>query len=265
MNTSTKMEDSGKNTPPVIMKDVTVEDGSDKIYGRIYTPAMEGKYPAVILSHGYNGSNSDFVKECTFFAQNGYIAYAFDFCGGSFSSRSSGKSTDMTVFTEKENLLAVYQDISRRNNADNHNIFLLGVSQGGFVTALAAEEIRDKVRAMVLYYPALNIPDDWRRTYPNVEKIPETNDFWGLTLGKNYFLSIHDFYTFDNIGMYPGNILIIWGNQDDIVPLKYMETAQKTYQNAELDVFSGEGHGFSASGGKRAMEKVLEFMNKNKQ
>lgn len=249
---------------PITIKDLTIEYDTNKIYGRIYSPEKEGKYPAVILSHGYNGVGTDFVKECTYFAQNGYIAYAYDFCGGSVNSKSSGKSTDMTIFTEKENLLAVYDYISKLDNVDTNNVFLFGGSQGGLVTSLATEEIQDKVRAMVLYYPALNIPDDWRRNYTTTDKIPETTDFWGLKLGKNFFLSIRDFYTFDNIGKYPNNVLIIWGDKDAIVPRSYMETAQKTYKNAELIVLPNEGHGFSPSGGKKAMEKVLEFMNMNK-
>lgn len=248
---------------PITIKDLTIEYASNKIYGRIYTPQKEGKYPAVILSHGYNGVGTDFVKECTYFAQNGYVAYAFDFCGGSVNSRSSGKSTDMTIFTEKENLLAVHDYISKLENVDSDNVFLFGGSQGGLVTSLATEEIQDKVRAMILYFPALNIPDDWRRNYPTTDKIPETTDFWGLKLGKNFFLSIHDFHTFDNIGKYPNNVLIIWGDNDAIVPRSYMETAQKTYKNAELVILPGEGHGFSPAGGKTAMEKVLDFMNKN--
>ena len=246
----------------ITINDLTIEYDSNKIYGQIYSPEKEGRYPAVILSHGYNGSGTDFVKECTYFAQNGYIAYAYDFCGGSVNSRSSGKSTDMTIFTEKENLLAVHDYISNLDNVDETNIFLFGGSQGGLVTSLAIEEIQDKVRAMILYFPALNIPDDWRRTYPAADNIPETTDFWGLKLGKNFFLSIHDFYTFDNIGKYPNNVLIIWGDKDDIVPRSYMETAQKTYKNAELVVLSGEGHGFSPSGIKTSMERILEFIKK---
>lgn len=223
----------------------------------------DGNYPAIILSHGYNGSHSDFSKECIYFAQNGYVAYAFDFCGGSVNSKSSGKSTDMTVFTEKEDLLAVFDYISTMDGVLSDKVYLFGGSQGGFVTALIAEERADKVKAVVLYYPALNIPDDWRKNYATEADIPEIVDFWGLQLGKNFFMSIRDFYTFDNIGKYEGNVLIIHGDKDNIVPLNFSEKAVKTYKNAELIVLPGEGHGYSVNGGKAAMEKALEFIRKN--
>lgn len=247
----------------IVIKELVIEDNDKKIYGKVYYPEKEGKYPAIILSHGYNGSNSDFVQECTYFAQNGYVAYAYDFCGGSVNSKSSGKSTDMTVFTEKEDLLTVFDYIKNMDNVDEEKVFLFGGSQGGFVTTLAAEDLSDEVKGMVLYFPALNIPDDWRKTYPEEEDIPETTDFWGLTLGSEFFLSIHDFYTFDNIGSYPGDILIIYGNKDNIVPYEAMTKAQETYDSAELVVLENEGHGFSPSGGKKARELVLDFLKRH--
>lgn len=251
------------NNDKITGKELIIKENNKEIYGKIYYPKKEGKCPAVILSHGYNGAHSDFTRECTFFAENGYIAYAYDFCGGSTKSKSSGKSTDMTVFTEKEDLLTVFNYIQGLENVDSSQMFLMGASQGGFVTTLAAEELKDKTKCIVLYYPALNIPDDWRHNYPDISKIPEVRNFWGLQLGKEFFLSIHDFYTFDNIGSYPNDVLIIYGNKDNIVPYSAMLEAEKAYKSAELVVLENEGHGFSATTGKKTMEMALEFMNKH--
>ncbi len=189
--------------------------------------------------------------------------YAYDFCGGSARSKSSGKSTDMTIFTEKEDLLTVFNYIQGLENVNPEQMFLFGGSQGGFVTSLVAEELKEKTKGMILYFPALNIPDDWRRNYPETDKIPEVTDFWGLQLGKEFFLSIHDFYTFDNIGSYPNDVLIIYGDKDNIVPYDAMLKAEKAYNSAELVVLENEGHGFSSTGGKKAMEMVLDFMKKH--
>jgi cephalosporin-C deacetylase-like acetyl esterase len=115
----------------VNVKEYVIEHSGKKIYGRLYTPAKEGKCPAVIISHGYNGSADDWVKECNFYAQNGYIAYAFDFCGGSVRSRSSGNTVDMTVFTEKDDLLDVFEDISygrQRRSGAAISLLLCGIA-----------------------------------------------------------------------------------------------------------------------------------------
>ena len=55
----------------------------------------------------------------------------------------------MTIFTEKEDLLAVYNDISNLDMVDANHVYLMGGSQGGLVTTLATEELQDKVAAMI--------------------------------------------------------------------------------------------------------------------
>ena len=257
-NAEKEAETEKKET--VVAEELIIKDGKKEIYGKIYKPAKEGEYPAIILSHGYNGCNSDFIKECRYYAENGYVAYAYDFCGGSTRSKSSGQSTDMTIFTEKSDLITVFNYIKTMDIVDEKEIFLFGGSQGGLVTALACEELKAEVKAMILYYPALNIPDDWRRNFKSADVIPDTYDFWGLKLGKNFFTSIRDFYTFDNIGEFDKNVLVIHGDKDAIVSLDYSEQAKSKYNSLELVVLSGEGHGFTPNGGTTAMNKVLEFM-----
>ncbi|MDE7308537.1 MAG: alpha/beta fold hydrolase [Lachnospiraceae bacterium] len=267
---SKQTDDNEKNETKKDMKkdvinveELCIQNGENTIYGKLYVPVEEGKHPVIILSHGYNGTNNDFVNECKYYAQNGYLAYAFDFCGGSGGSKSTGKTTDMTIFTEKSDVLAIFDYFQTMENVDTEQIFLFGGSQGGLVTALAAEERAEKVKGMILYFPAFSIPDDWRKNYPDIEKIPETVDFWGLKLGRNFFTDIHDFYTFDNIGSYDKDVLILHGDRDEIVPLSYSVEAQKKYPHAELITMNGEGHGFSPTGANTAKEKVLEYLQKH--
>lgn len=247
---------------PIKVTEIKVADGTSSVYGKLYTPEKEGVYPAIIMCHGYNGTNTDFVNECRYFAQNGYVACAIDFCGGSTRSKSSGKTTDMTIFTEKSNLLAVFNHIKSLGNVDKERIFLHGGSQGGLVAALAAEEIADEVKGLILYFPAFNIPDNWRNNYPNVNKIPATVNFWGLTLGKVFFTSMHDFYPFDNIGKFTKNVLILHGKKDAIVPSSVVEKAKATYQNCNLITYAKEGHGFTPSAAVKARNETFNFMQK---
>ena len=257
---STSIKETQNMTFTTKTVEATVNANNRQIYIKGYVPDDDKKHPAVILSHGYNGSHSDFTRECTYYAENGFIAYALDFCGGSTRSKSSGKSTDMTIFTEKEDLLAVFEYVSSLENVDAENIYLFGGSQGGFVTTLVAEKIADKIKGIALYFPALCIPDNWRDNYKTEEEIPEVTNFWGLELGKEFFTSIRDFYTFENIGTFSKKVLIIQGDKDPIVPLSIVEQAANIYPNAELIVLKGEAHGFSAAGTKTAMEKILKFM-----
>lgn len=239
-------------------KDLEITDGNDHIYGKLYSPNQEGKWPTVILSHGYNDNYTIFESDCRLFAENGYIAYAYDFCGGSNSSKSSGKTTDMTIFTEKQNLLSVFNHIKSMDNVDSKQIFLLGRSMGGLVTALTAEELTTQVKGMVLYFPALCVADDQRKRFPNESDIPETDDFMGLTLGKVFHTSIRNFHVENEIGDYPNPILIIWGTEDELVPKSYIDMAMEKYgDNAKLITIQG-GHHYSGDAIFR--ESALSFM-----
>lgn len=241
-------------------EEINVEANDRTVYGKGYRPDDKEKHPAIIMCHGYNGAHTDFTNECIYFAQNGYVAFAIDFCGGSGRSKSSGLSTDMTIFTEKEDLLAVFDYVSTMENVDPEQIYLFGGSQGGLVAAMAAEERADKVKGLALYFPAFNIPDNWRGNYKTEAEIPETVDFWGLMLGKNFFVSMRDYYSFESLGKFSKEVLIVQGDKDDIVPLSVAQRIEQLYSNAELVVLPGEAHGFTPVAAKKAMEEVLKFM-----
>ncbi len=263
VTTEAVKQDNKEKAPVIQVEELIIKNGENDVFGKIFYPTTEGKHPAIIMCHGYNGSHADFVNECKYFASNGYIAYALDFCGSSNRSKSSGKTTDMTIFTEKEDLLAVFDYISAMDEVDSEQVYLFGGSQGGLVASLAAEERADKVKGMILYFPAFNIPDNWRQNFPDVNMIPETYDFWGVLLGRKFFADMHDFYTFDNIGNFKKNILIVQGDQDTIAPLAASQYAATLYENAELVVLPGEGHGFTPSAAKTAMMKTLKFMQEH--
>lgn len=250
-------------TTNIIEKEYIISIADRQIYGKLFYPDDGSKHPAVILSHGYNGCCDDFEVEYRGLAQNGYLAYAYDFCGGSTRSRSTLSTTQMTIFTEIEDLLGVFDNIKSLDIVDSSHIFLLGGSQGGLVTALTAEKISDQIAAMVLYYPALNIPDDWRRNFPLEKDIPETVSFWDMTLSRKFFTTIRDFNTFDNIGSYKGNILVIYGDRDPIIPLGVIDKAVQKYERIDLKILEGEGHGFSPDGRITAIDMVKDFLGQN--
>ncbi|MCR5167434.1 MAG: alpha/beta fold hydrolase [Oscillospiraceae bacterium] len=259
---SNTTDDKENVTMDISIEELLIPNGDRTVYGKLYAPTETGKYPAIILCHGYNGTNADWVRECNYYARHGYIAYALDFCGGSVNSKSTGESTDMTVTSEKEDLLAVFDYIKSMDNVDSDNIVLFGGSQGGLVSALAAAERADEVKALAMYFPALCVPDDWGKKYKSAEDAPEAFDFWGLKLGRGFIADAQTIDVFGTIGNFKGDVLILHGDKDDIVPYSYSERAVEIYDHAELIKMDGEGHGFSMQGGQTAKEKVLEFLDK---
>lgn len=73
------------------MEELYSHNNDLKIHGKLYIPSIKKeKYPLVILSHSAFLTNSSLKSYAYQFAKRGFLAYAFDFCGGSSSSKSDG-------------------------------------------------------------------------------------------------------------------------------------------------------------------------------
>ncbi len=245
----------------MLMSELRIHTEGKDIFGMLYRPEGEGKHPTVILCHGYNCSYTDMQKECGFFAENGYVAYAFDFCGGSVRSKSSGATKDMTLFSEKEDLQDVFDYIRELDFVDESRIYFFGQSQGAFIEAMLLEEEGDAVRGLIMYYPAFCIFSDWKSKYPDFENVPETFSFWGMTLGADFVLSMKGYDLKEHFGNYKGPVQIIYGAKDPIVSNEYIDLASGFYNNPEVIVYPDEQHGFSEKASIESMKHALDFMN----
>lgn len=234
-----------------------VEYDNIRLYGEIYKPQTAGKFPAVIFSHGFNGRCTDFFAECRRFAERGYVCYAFDFCGAQQNGKSAGRSNkEYTPYTMKEDLRAVIKNIRGLPEVDETQIFLFGGSQGGFITALTAadDDIKKEITAIAFYFPAFNIPDDWRNA--PIQDTP----LMGYSIGAAYISSIRDLDVYKVIGNYENDVCIVWGDKDTIVKQTYIDRAAEVYgERAELTVIKGSGHGFIGAALTTAINTVLSF------
>ncbi|MGN0806426.1 MAG: alpha/beta hydrolase [Candidatus Coproplasma sp.] len=242
----------------------TVEEVSSSrdelnIYGKLYTPkTYEGKLPAVILSHSANLNADSMNLYAAGFAERGFIAYAFDFCGSGSNSRSDGSTDDMTLFTECEDLKAVLSAVSAMDNVDTENIYLFGTSQGGLVTALTAEDCEANVKGEILLYPAFNIPE-----------LVAMAAGWGTagSLGgysQAFSDTLIDYDVYEHVGNFSKKVLIIHGSSDFIVNKSYSERAAELYPDCTLKIIDGAGHGFNSenySMGGSYDDKVWEYID----
>lgn len=216
--------------------EMRVTRGGLSIYGKLYTPVeAEGKYPAVILSHSANMTSDSMNSYCQRLATMGYVAYAFDFCGGSKNSRSDGDEADMTVFTEVEDLEAVLEAVRGLECVDSQSVYLFGTSQGGLVSALTAAAHPDAVRGLMLFYPAFNI----------AELAEQFGSFMMGNAGSLYISTLQGYDVYEHITPYTGDVLIVHGTKDFIVPSSYAEKAADLYEHCELHLIEGASHGFN--------------------
>lgn len=241
-------------------EEVWIQHNDKKIYGIKYIPNEGKKCPMVIFSHGYNGSGMGAEKYAKYLAERGIGAFCYDFCGGAIASRSSMDTTKMTLFTEKDDLLTVYKEVQKWEETDEESVFLFGESQGGLISALVAGELKDGVKGLILVFPALCIVDNWNEKFKEEDEIPEEEEFWGMKLGKEFFVSMRKLDVFKNISSYSGKVLIIHGEDDAVVPIEYSRMAKERYKEARLVILPKEGHGFSEQGALQTIEMTYDMI-----
>ena len=236
-----------KLTEPATEDTLWIQNGARSIYGVLSKPANAGKkQPVAIISHGFNGTHHYGRTYFETLNALGYQVYVFDFPCGSVHSRSDNNTLNMSALDEKEDVKAIVRYFRSQADVDPDGIVLIGESQGGFVTALSSAEIPDQVKAVVLVYPALCIPD--------------TTYLWNVPLGRRFFLEIRDLDIFKTIRTYKGPVLIVQGDQDPVVRMEDSERAVKTYKNARLHVIPGAGHGFKPEEQAQNLQQISAFL-----
>ena len=238
-----------------------LQNGSNRIFGILYRPEGVEKAPVVIVSHGYGGTHQAGKDYAEALAPMGYAVYMYDFCGGSNHSRSDGKTTQMSIFSEAGDLKAVIDALGEKEYIDGDHVTLIGESQGGMVSSLVAAERGSDIERLILIYPALCIKDDWVKMYPALSDMPQEVDFWGMKLGHAYLEGLYDLDVYKTISQYEGPVSIFHGDKDQVVSVSYSERAKEAYKNATLNVLPGEGHGFSAKARKGVIAAICQTLS----
>lgn len=244
----------------------TCTRGGLTIRGHVFRE-KEGVLPPVILSHGFMANEKSNFKYAQALASLGFAAFTYDFCGGGIRTKSDGRTTDMTVLTEVEDLCAVMDAVRARTDVDPQRLTLLGCSQGGAVSALVARRRPGDLEKLVLFYPALCIPDDARagrmmfaKFDPN--NLPPILSRFPMKLGGDYAGSVLKMDIFQEIGGFDGPVLLLHGTKDKIVDISYAERAQHCYKNCRYHVIEKGTHGFRGKYDREAIVVLSEFMSK---
>lgn len=244
------------------MRFFTERDGL-KIAGHMYGTIRDNA-PAVILCHGFMADSSMCRGYAKRIAELGYLTFTFDFCGGSIVNRSGGRTADMSVLTELEDLKAVYAYVCSLPYVNQEKISLFGCSQGGFVSAMAAKQMNEKIESLTLLYPALCIPDDARRGHMMFAKfdpqnIPEIIPCGPMKLGRRYVSDVIHIDPYEQIRGYEGRVLLLQGTADRIVHPAYAQKAAAGYPHCEYHEIEGAGHMFRGKYDRIARAYIRDF------
>lgn len=222
-----------------------------KIAALITKPELQAgeKCPMVILAHGFTSR-----KEAPLLVQigdrlcdAGIASIRFDFDG---HGESDGAFVDMTVLKEVRDAIAVYDYVDELDYVDS--ISMLGHSQGGVVTAMAAGNLgAQELKCAVLMAPAAVLKDDAKRgfcqgTSYDPVNTPEYVPIMGgrVNLGRNYIKEAQTLQIYETAAVYTGPMCVIHGTKDDIVPYEYGQRFSEECQACDLYLLEGVDHGF---------------------
>ncbi|MBR1420442.1 MAG: alpha/beta fold hydrolase [Selenomonadaceae bacterium] len=220
--------------------------------GILNTPDNISEFPLVILSHGFTSSKESDVIVAVDKALTslGIATIRFDFDG---HGESDGDFQFMTVPKEIEDLKTIYKYATSIEGVTS--ISLLGHSQGGVVTSMVAGDLgKKKIKSVVLMAPAAILREDAIRgntqgaiydpldppEYVELEKRGKT-----LKLGRDYIKTAFDLPIYETAEGYRGDVCIIHGTGDRVVPYTVALHYQHIYRNPELHLIPREDHGFS--------------------
>ena len=228
-------------------KEYTFVSNGKKIYARAYIPDVQGPVPLVVYSHGLGASVDHDEEVQKTLAKSGVAVFSFEFAGGSSSSspRSEGATTEMSVLTELQNLRDALQFASSLPFVKADHIYLMGSSQGGFVSALMAEEVAN-LAGVFLLYPAFSLPDDIRSSFPKLDEAPESFNLLGTKISKKYLVDVYPIDAYEGLSKITAPVHIYHGADDFIVPITASKKAVKALKDARLTTLDETGHSLTA-------------------
>ena len=266
---------SNKVKAKIIKSSFTCQRDSLTIRGTEYKPKGDC-LPIAIVSHGFMAFQDTVRQYAKAMAEMGYVSYCFDFCGGCvIKGKSDGSTTEMSVLTEVKDLEAVIRYARGREYSNPEEILLMGCSQGGFVSAIAASKLNGIISKLVMFYPALCIPDDARAGKMMFAKfdpgnIPDIIRCGPMKLGKCYVLDVIGMDPYQEIQDFSGDILIVHGTKDKIVNMEYSKRAYEMYSEnrgkndgaGTVSFFPLDGgrHGFSKRHDRAAIGYLKQFL-----
>lgn len=243
---------SSLSTRSQTVERVGIEGAEGKLSAVVHKPALKKgeKCPFVILCHGFTGSKeSELLTALADSLQAmGIAAIRFDFNG---HGESEGDFVRMTVSNEVDDAKCVYRYVANLPYADAAKIALVGHSQGGVVTGMAAGDLGSgRVAAIVLLAPAAVLRDDAIRgntmgvTYNPLSPPPYVTMPDGHHLGKDYILSAFRLPIYETSAKYHGPACMVHGTGDRIVPYTYSERYRDIWPGSALHLMGGADHGF---------------------
>lgn len=216
----------------------------------------EQRSPAVVICHGFIGSRIGvdrlFVKTARALAAQGSFVLRFDYGGCGESTGSYGALGFDSMIRQTQTALNY---VLSMDCVDPQRITLLGHSLGGAVALHTA--VKDKRVGRLILWSAVGYPFNdivrivGRQGYDEAV-LKGSTDYAGYTLERVFFDSLQQHQPFQAASRFSGDVLLVHGTSDDVIPADYSFLYQKLFWTrgdglCDKEIIFQADHTYSAS------------------
>ena len=230
-------------------KEFYLEQDGCKIHCKLDYPeamgSLEDKCPLLVLEHGFTGHMEErhIVGIAEYVRSLGFAVLRVELYG---HGKSDGEFKNHTIFKWVNQMLAVIDYAAGLSFVTD--IYLAGHSQGGLTTMIVGAMERDRLKAIMPLAPAIVILDGARKGNMlgaefDPKDIPDEIVFEdGKVLSGNYFRVAQMLPVEESIERFEKPVLIVHGDADEAVPVKYAYDIAPKYKNCTLKIIKGDTH-----------------------
>ena len=242
------------------VEDITIENDGRAVPTTVVVPDGEGPFPVVVMNHGHGGGrqeNGGFGKVADALAKEGILTIRMDFPGSGDSKEPFTEGYLSNMISDSN---ASLDYVLENYPADPDRLGIFGYSMGGRIALTIAGSVDNPYRAVALLAPSGNpggelmVPflggqAEYDRLYAEASGDKGYAEFltqWGQTqqLSKTWFDELLVSKPLDAIGNFKGDMLIVYGDKDVVVPAEVNQSVAAAYPAAKVVVVPEADHGY---------------------
>jgi hypothetical protein len=192
--------------------------------------------PGVLLVHGWDGSQEEYIARAHEIASLGCICLTFDLRG---HVRHQADRDTVNREDNLRDLLAAYDALVGHPAVDPRAIALVGSSYGGYLAAIVASMRR--VRWLALRVPALYRDEDWEMPKARLDREV-------LAAFRRSVVPPQANRALSACTTFRGDVLLVESEHDSLVPRQTIQNYMKAFTQAQsltYRMISGADHGLS--------------------